>query len=399
MEFEFVDYQSSARIMVIGIGGAGGNAINNMIHSGLEGVGFLAANTDLQDLSASNASIKLQLGMELTRGRGCGADPEVGRQAALEDVDRIKEVLAEAEMVFITAGMGGGTGTGGAPVVAECLKELENPPLTVAVVTKPFHFEGKRRLMHAEAGIELLKEYADTIITIPNDRLLAMAPRGFPIRDAFKLADDVLLQAVKGVSDLILLPGLINVDFRDAQKIMSNKGLALMGTGIASGPDRAVQAAQQAISSPLLEDISIKGATGILINIASSDNNVTLEEVDEACTLIRNEAGSDDDMIIFGVAWDETLEDNMRITVIATGIGQEPKQRLEEEKKTLRLANLDEVARRPDVWERSPRNRKEARPQDRLQGFEAPQYNNKYESFIFEGEDLEKPTFMRRKAD
>lgn len=401
MEFQFIENQSSARIMVIGLGGAGGNAINNMIASGLEGVGFIAANTDLQDLSASAAPVKLQLGMERTHGRGCGADPEIGRQAALADIDKIQESLADTEMVFITAGMGGGTGTGGAPVVAECLKELEDPPLTVAVVTKPFHFEGRQRMRHAENGLELLSRQADTIITIPNDRLLAMAPRGFPIKDAFKLADDVLLQAVKGVSDLILLPGLINVDFRDAQRIMAGQGQALMGTGLATGPERATAAARQAIASPLLEDISIKGATGILINIAAADNNVTLEEVDEACTLIRNEADSHDDMVIFGVAWDESLGDDLRVTVIATGIGQEGDLEELEEESRVHLATLEEVSRKGAFYDRPTRDRHKGRARQKLNNFQPPQYDKyeRHEGFTFEGEDLEKPTFMRRKAD
>ncbi len=398
MEFEFVESNLKHKIKVVGIGGAGNNAVNNMINSGLEGVAFIAANTDLQDLEGSVAPVKLQLGAELTKGLGCGADPDVGRNAAIEDLDNIHDLLADSDMIFITAGMGGGTGTGGAPVIAECLKDLERRPLTVAVVTKPFHFEGGRRMRLAEEGIARLTEYADTIITIPNDRLMAMAPRGCSIRDAFRLADDVLLQAVKGVSDLIMIPGFINVDFKDAQKVMSNQGQALMGTGVASGPERATIAAQDAISSPLLEDISIEGAHGILINISCSENDVTLDEVNEACSLIQKEAHPEA-TVIFGVAWDNTLEDSLRITVIATGLGEkevaQPVVHVEEKP---HMATLDEVARKSRHYDRPTRERKE-RPKVRsLTEFERPQYS-KYESFIYDDEDLERPTFMRRKAD
>ena len=334
MEFEFIENQKAARIKVVGIGGAGNNAINNMIASGLAGVGFIAANTDLQALDSNRAPTKLQLGVNLTKGLGCGANPDIGREAAQESIEEIREILRDSDMVFITAGMGGGTGTGGAPVVAEVLRDMDPAPLAVAVVTKPFHFEGKRRLRQAEEGIDQLKEFADTIITIPNNRLISMAPRGCGLKDAFRMADDVLVQAVKGVSDLILVPGLINLDFADAQTVMSKKGLALMGTGLASGPDRAQTAAEKAISSPLLDEISVKGAQGVLINISSSENNIALEEVDEACTFIQKEA-HDDATVIFGVAWDDSLGDDVRITVIATGIGQMSRDEL--------MPNLEET--------------------------------------------------------
>ena len=400
MEFQF-DTQLRHKIRVVGIGGAGNNAVNNMIAAGLEGVTFIAANTDLQDLESSSAPIKLQLGAELTKGLGCGADPQVGQAAAHEDADQIKELLADSDMVFLTAGMGGGTGTGAAPVFAECLKQLEDPPLTVAVVTKPFHFEGGRRMRHADSGIEMLKQFADTIITVPNDRLLAMAPRGCSLKDGFKMADDVLLQAVKGVSDIILLPGLINVDFRDAKNVMSNKGQALMGTGIASGPERAVAAAEEAIASPLLEDISIQGAQGILINISTAENNITIEEVNDACTLIQKEADPDAN-VIFGVAWDNSLEDSLRITVIATGIGRDSRKPAAvptEEPDKEHMASLDDVVRKsreydqPTVQRRNP-----SRMVRHLSDFDRPNYS-RYESFIHDEEDLDKPTFMRRKAD
>jgi|GEM_PF-402001 len=403
MEFEFVDTRRSAKIKVIGIGGAGNNAIDNMIISGLEGVDFIAANTDLQDLENSKAPIKLQLGVELTRGLGCGADPEIGREAALEDEDKIQELLADSDMVFITAGMGGGTGTGGAPVVAEALKKLDHPPLLVGVVTKPFDFEGPRRMRQALEGIERLKEHADTIITIPNNRLLVMAPRGSKISAAFKMADDILLQAVKGISDLILLPGLINLDFKDVRTVMLKKGQALMGTGLASGPDRATAAAQAAISSPLLEDVSPEGAQGILINITTAEGEVTLEEVNEACSLVQKEADPEA-TIIFGVAWDNNLGEDFRMTVIATGIGEKQKAKAGRDEEPLRVPSLEEVARRPKHWDIPPRERQEKEGPKRLKDFDPPRYStkyeNRYENFKFHGEeDLETPTFMRINRD
>lgn len=398
MEFEFVD-KRPAKIKVIGIGGAGNNAINNMIASGLAGVGFVAANSDLQDLENSNASVKLQLGAERTKGLGCGANPEVGREAAEEDTDKIQEVLSDCDMVFITAGMGGGTGTGGAPVVAEVLKRLDPSPLVVGVVTKPFDFEGPRRMRQAKAGIEHLKEHADTIITIPNNRLLAMAPRSANIQDAFKLADDILLHAVKGISDLILLPGLINLDFKDVRTVMLKKGQALMGTGVASGPDRAAVAAQAAISSPLLEDISHEGAQGILINITAAEGDLTLDEMNDASTMIQKEADPEAEVIV-GVAWDNNLSEELRITVIATGIGEKEKKLPVNTDETASVASLDEVARKSRHFDRPTRERIGPR---NLSEYEPPQYSakyeNKYENFKFhEEEDLETPTFMRRKG-
>lgn len=304
-----------ARIKVIGVGGGGGNAVNTMITAGLEGVEFLATNTDIQALRMSNSPIKFQLGSNLTRGLGAGADPNVGREAALEDRDAIAELLQGADMVFVTAGMGGGTGTGGAPVIAQIARELG--ALTVGVVTRPFLFEGKKRKLQAEKGIAALKEVVDTLITIPNQRLLAIAGEKTTLQDSFKKADEVLLQAVRGISDLITISGLINVDFADVKTIMSNKGLALMGTGLASGPNKAVEAAQNAVSSPLLDEISISGATGILINITGS-SNLTLYEVNEAATLIQEEAHEDAN-IIFGSVIDDAMGDTVRVTVIATG--------------------------------------------------------------------------------
>lgn len=312
---EFEHAHSPAKIKVIGVGGGGGNAINTMISQRMDGVEFIAANTDLQALEANQASAKIPLGSTLTKGLGAGANPEVGRSSAMEDRERIADMLRGADMVFVTAGMGGGTGTGAAPVIAEIAKEVG--ALTVGVVTKPFAFEGKKRRMQAEEGIANLARCVDTLITIPNDRLLSIASKHTTMMESFHKADEVLLNAVQGISNLITIPGLINVDFADVKTIMSSMGRALMGTGRASGERRAVEAAQQAISSPLLEDVSITGATGILINITGGPD-LTLFEVNEASTLIQ-EAAHEDANIIFGSVIDESLGDEVRITVIATG--------------------------------------------------------------------------------
>ena len=318
--FEFVDSDpiNTAKIKVICIGGGGGNAVNTMISYNLKGVEFIAANTDAQALKASASPIKIQLGVEMTKGLGAGSDPEVGRSAAMETRDALKEYIEGSDMVFITAGLGGGTGTGGAPIVAEISKELGI--LTVAVVTKPFLFEGRKRNMQAEKGVAELREIVDTIIVVPNQRLLSLGGKNLSLLDAFKRADDILYHAVKGISDLIMVPGLINLDFADVKNIMSGMGMALMGTGIASGDNRAVEAAQKAISSPLLEDNTIQGAHGILLNITGGPN-MTLYEINEASTLIQSEAHEDAN-IIFGTVVDETMEDEIRITVIATGFDE-----------------------------------------------------------------------------
>ncbi len=304
-----------ARIKVVGVGGGGGNAVNTMIQSGLTGVEFIAANTDVQAIARNESPVKVQLGAQLTKGLGAGADPEIGRQAALDDSEMLRDHLAGADMVFVTAGMGGGTGTGGAPVVARIARELG--ALTVAVVTKPFMFEGKKRMRQADEGMTDLKDAVDTLIAIPNERLLAIAGRNTSLVDTFRKADDVLLQAVRGISDLITETGLINLDFADVRTIMSGMGMAMMGTGVASGENRAVEAAQKAISSPLLEDMSIFGAQGLLINITGSQD-LSLHEVNEAASLIQREAHEDAN-IIFGAAIDERMGDEIRITVIATG--------------------------------------------------------------------------------
>jgi cell division protein FtsZ len=324
--FELSDSETGnlAKIKVIGIGGGGGNAVNTMISYNLRGVDFIVANTDAQALSASLSPIKVQLGAELTKGLGCGSNPDVGKRAALETKDALRAYLEGADMLFITAGLGGGTGTGGAPVIAEIAKELG--VLTVAIVTKPFQFEGKRRNMQAEEGVAELKKIVDTLITVPNQRLLSVGGKDLPLLEAFTKADDILYQAVKGISDLIVVTGLINLDFADVKAVMSEMGLALMGTGIASGENRAVEAAQKAISSPLLEDNTIHGARGILLNITGGPD-MSLYEINEASSLIQAEAHEDAN-IIFGTVVDETMIDEIRITVIATGFDDLGKKKL-----------------------------------------------------------------------
>lgn len=317
--FEFEqNLNHSAKIKVIGVGGGGGNAVKTMIKAKLDGVEFIAANTDVQALKSHEAMVKIQLGAELTKGLGAGSNPEMGRDAALEDVRGIQETLFGSDMVFITAGMGGGTGTGAAPVIARIAKEVG--ALTVAVVTKPFAFEGKKRYRQAELGIEELKKEVDTLITIPNEKLLAISGKETPMLDTFKMADNILLQAVKGISDLITIPGLINLDFADVKTVMKETGQALMGTGVARGENRALEAAKLAISSPLLESVSISGATGILLNITGS-SSMTLFEVNEASKLIQEEAHEEAN-IIFGAVIDDRMKDELRVTVIATGFNK-----------------------------------------------------------------------------
>jgi cell division protein FtsZ len=304
-----------AKIKVVGVGGGGGNAVNRMIACDMRGIEFIAGNTDLQALRGGRAPVKLQLGTTLTRGLGAGGDPEIGRKSALEDTERILELLDGADMVFLTAGLGGGTGTGALPIIASLAAELG--ALTVAVVTKPFSFEGRRRMELAERGIEELRGAVDTLITIPNERLLSFVERGTPLTEAFRIADDVLRQAVQGISDLITVPGEINVDFADVKTIMTGMGMALMGTGIAKGENRALEAAQRAISSPLLEETSIEGAKGVLINISGS-TDLSLHEVDEAARVIA-EAVDPAANIISGLVVRDDMEEDMKVTVIATG--------------------------------------------------------------------------------
>jgi cell division protein FtsZ len=312
-----------AKIKVIGVGGGGSNAVNRMVRSGLDGVEFIVANTDLQALQMNAASAKLQIGSKLTKGLGAGADPTVGRQAALEDTEKIIQALDGADMIFVTTGLGGGTGTGAAPVIASLACELG--ALTIAVVTKPFKFEGRKRQMQAERGLEALRDCVDTIITIPNERLLTIIDRTTPLTDAFATADDVLRQAIQGISDLILVPGLINLDFADVKTIMSGMGLAMMGTGIAEGQDRAVEAARRAISSPLLEGASVNGSRGVIINVTGGPD-LSLVEVSEASSIVQ-EAAHEDANIIFGAVIDSALKGKVKITVIATGFGAQSASR------------------------------------------------------------------------
>jgi cell division protein FtsZ len=314
-------YIPTAKMKVVGVGGAGGNAINRMIEAKLTGVDFVALNTDLQALEICKATSRVQIGRSLTKGLGAGANPETGRKAVEEDREAVWEALADADMIFVTAGMGGGTGTGAAPVVAEIAKDLG--ALTVGIVTKPFIFEGQKRIKRAEEGIQELKDRVDTLIIIPNQRLLSVVPKDTPLNAAFKIADDVLLQATKGISDLIGIPGLINLDFADVRTVMSEMGDALMGSGLATGENRALEAAHQAISSPLLEDVSIEGALGVLVNVTGGDN-MTLHEVNDATSVISEAAGNEAN-IIFGAVIDPRMEQELRVTVIATGFNHNGK--------------------------------------------------------------------------
>ena len=392
--FVYVDNEKSAKIMVIGVGGAGGNAINNMIDSELQGVKFIAANTDAQALEVSKAQMKIQLGEQLTEGLGAGANPQIGREAARENEEGIRAAIDGSHMVFITAGLGGGTGTGAAPVIAEICKELG--VLTVAVVSKPFSFEGKKRMKMAEDGLAELKEVADTVITIPNDRLRGLACKNARMVDMFKRADEILLHSVKGITDLIMIPGLINLDFADVKTTMSKAGMAIMGIGIAKGEHRAVEAAERAISHPLLEDISIAGAKGVLINITST-SDITMDEMTEASERIYDEVGDDAD-IIWGTAIDETLEDEIRVTVIATGIGKDVKTT---RKKT------DDQTFGGKVRDITPDDLKSAVDYDeptfiRKQHAVGESHGSLYRGYrglVIDNNDLDIPTFLRRKAD
>ena len=373
---------SSAKIKVIGIGGAGGNAVNTMISYNLKGVDFIAANTDAQALGASSSPIKIQIGAEVTKGLGAGSNPDVGRRSAIETKDLLRNSVEGADMVFITAGLGGGTGTGGAPIVAEISKEMQI--LTVAVVTKPFLFEGKKRNQQAEAGIEELRKIVDTLIVVPNQRLLSLGGKTLSLLEAFKKADDILYHAVKGISDLIMVPGLINLDFADVRSIMSEMGMALMGTGIARGDCRAVEAAQKAISSPLLEDNTIQGAHGILLNITGGPD-MTLFEINEASSLIQSEA-HEDAHIIFGTVVDEDMGDEIRITVIATGFN-EPQKHNQVIKNVSRMGSH----KREDLS--MPAYLRHEKPIDNVNVVKMGMVDD------VDHLDLEIPTFLRRQAD
>ena len=408
MNFEYVESEKTAKIKVIGVGGAGTNAVNNMIEANLQGVKFIAANTDSQSLDTSKAEQKIQLGAELTEGLGAGANPSVGRDAALENLDEIRDALTDSHMVFITAGFGGGTGTGATPVIAEICRDLG--VLTVAVVTKPFSFEGRKRSKQAEEGINKLRDITDTVITIPNDRLRGIAPKGAKLIDMFVKADEILHHSVKGITDLIMLPGLVNLDFADVRTTMSKAGMALMGIGIASGENRATEAAERAISHPLLEDISISGAKAVLMNITCT-SELTLDEMTEAADRIYQEVG-DDAEIIWGQAIDETLGDEMRVTVIATGIGdqkdayaekahivetQMPKKNTESVEKVAGIARGH--VRTPTVEELENWNEYDEPIRIRRKKAVGEDGRNAYRGVSLDSEDLEIPTFLRRKAD
>ena len=406
--FTYIDNEKTAKIKVIGVGGAGGNAINNMIRSGLQGVKFIAANTDAQALEISQADTRIQLGDTITEGLGAGANPQIGRDAALEAAEQIRKALADSHMVFITAGLGGGTGTGATPVIAEICREMG--ALTVAVVSRPFSFEGKKRALIAEQGLAELKQVVDTAITIPNDRLRALASKKATLMEMFMKADEILLHAVKGITDLIIMPGLVNLDFADVRTTMSKAGMALMGIGIASGENRAIEAAEKAISHPLLEDISISGAKGVLMNITAS-SSMEFEEVAEASERIHKEVG-DEAEIFWGTSVDESLGDEMRVTVIATGIGAEvealrPVEREKERGKEperkvvqplrgkVRDVTPEDVARQDIVDLDEPtfmRNR-------RVVGESSGALYRGVGRMALDDSDLDVPTFLRRKAD
>ena len=389
--FEFCDIQEQmARISVIGIGGAGGNAINHMIESNMKGVDFIACNTDVQALSINNAPYKVQIGKQSTKGLGAGARPEVGRQAIEEDRDEVAAVLDGSDMVFVTAGMGGGTGTGAAPVIAEISRSLE--ALTIGVVTRPFIFEGRKRIKQAESGIDEMRNFVDTIIIVPNQRLLGLVGKNTTFPEALKIADNILLYACQGISELITTPSLVNLDFADVKTIMTDMGDALMGTGFASGEYRASEAAQEAISSPLLEDVQIKGARGVLVNITGG-NDLTLHEVNDANNIVYEAAGEEAN-IIFGASIEEKMNGQVRVTVIATGFGDRNKQ-AKHEKQTLeasesRVLQFEAAINDDFTSGRLPKNRENS------PGDSVPITTKPYPLTM---EELEIPTFIRRQID
>jgi cell division protein FtsZ len=378
--FELEETPQAAKIKVIGLGGGGSNAVSRMISAQFTGVDFIVANTDSQALRASPAPIKLHLGAKLTQGLGAGSNPQIGRNAALEDPEQITRLLEGADMVFITAGLGGGTGTGAAPVVASLAKDLGI--LTVAVVTKPFHFEGRRRMLQAEAGQDELRAVVDTLITIPNQRLLSVVERGTALMDAFRVADSVLHQAVQGISDLILVPGLINLDFADVRTIMSGMGMAMMGTGVGRGEHRALDAAHKAVASPLLDDSSIDGAKGVLINFTGGPD-LSLHEVEEAARIVQ-EAANDEANIIFGAVIDQSLADEVRMTVIATGF---PEKR-EALTPSGKVVDLPRASRASGLTSAGSWRRRSA--ELRADGDDGADGG---------GNDLDVPAFLRRQAD
>jgi cell division protein FtsZ len=391
-----VDQEKSAKIKVIGVGGAGGNAINNMIASNLQGVKFITANTDGQALEISRAPVKIQMGEKLTEGLGAGANPQIGRDAALESEEALRNALDDSHMVFITAGFGGGTGTGAAPVIAEICKDLG--ALTVAVVTKPFAFEGKKRTQLAEDGIENLKKVVDTAITIPNDRLRGLAPKNAKLMEMFFRADEILLHSVKGITDLIMMPGLVNLDFADVKTTMSKAGMAIMGIGIATGENRAVEAAERAMSHPLLEDIPITGAKGVLMNITST-SDMEFEEVAEASERIHDEVGDDAD-IFWGTSIDDSLGDELRVTVLATGIGADQEAQKSSNAVELPLRGIVRDITATDLegdiidYEKPTFIR-----QQKAVGESGGAAYRGHQGLLADDSELDVPTFLRRKAD
>ncbi len=410
MPFRMAETEGVAVVKVIGVGGGGGNAINTMVNNKLQGVEFIVANTDKQALNQSLADVCMQIGPSITKGLGAGTDPEIGAQAAHESLEELKKALKGSDMVFVAAGLGGGTGTGAAPVVAKVSKELG--ALTVAVVTKPFHFEGKARMRNAEAGWEELRKYADTIITVPNDRLLSLMQKNTRLSDMLVMADLVLLQAVKGITDLINVPGMINADFADLRTVMREVGPAIMGAGSAVGENRATEAAKRAIDNQLLEDVGIDGARGLIINVSATQESLTLAEYMEVSALIQSKV-DEDAKIVLGVLYDETLGDELHVTVIATGIGNvvkknEPITLLEDARKSVKIMTTQETPAAPapanprptfvtpllqsnfegfdNLGVSSPRkevvrNQKEARPWNQNEDY------------------LETPTYLRKKAN
>ena len=393
--FMYVEPEKSAKIKVIGVGGAGGNAINNMIASNMQGVKFIAANTDAQALDISRAPVKIQLGETLTEGLGAGANPQIGRDAALEAEGALREALSNSHMIFITGGFGGGTGTGAAPVIAEICKDLG--ALTVAVVTKPFSFEGKKRTRLAEDGLGELRKVVDPAITIPNDRLRGLAPKKATLIEMFLKADEILLHSVKGITDLIMMPGVVNLDFADVRTTMSKAGMAIMGIGIGSGENRAVEAAERAISHPLLEDIPIAGAKGVLMNITST-SDMEFEEVAEASEYIHSEVGEDAE-IFWGTAVDDSLGDEMRVTVIATGIGAEQEAVHESHLDNALRGKIRDIT--PSDLEKESIDFEEPtfiRKQKAVGESNGAVYRG-HKGLIVDMDDLDSPTFLRRKAD
>jgi cell division protein FtsZ len=382
--FEFDEsIDQCAKIKVVGVGGSGGNAVNTMIDCQIGGVDFIVANTDVQSLRISKAPTKVQIGRQLTKGLGAGADPSKGREAALEDREQMAEIFKGADMIFVAAGMGGGTGTGAAPIIAEVAKEVG--ALTVGVVTKPFSREGKQRLAKAEEGIRELKKHVDSLIVIPNDRLIGLAGKSMSIIDAFKPADDVLRQAVQGISDLITTSGFINVDFADVKAIMSERGMAMMGIGIASGENRAVEAALRAISSPLLEEVDISGAKGVLVNIAGS-SSMTMDEF-EAVNRSIHEKVHEDANIIIGVSIDETLGDQLKVTAIATGFGDRfDMEKARQELKSVTPFGKTEVNRDIPTFVRNQQTRE-------------PSLSRQKAFFIDDEDQYDIPTFLRKSVD